>query len=320
VLVRKVNLENREIRKTVSASGLVKSGNEADLSFVASGKILKINVDENEGVEKGQLLAYLDSSAQSQSVQSYKDARDIKIRQKELFEEEKNTNKNLLGGQDAFDIKLREYEEYLSQAEASYQSQLSLLSNYYIYAPFDGTVVDIYKKEGEIATTGASVIKIADLEDVVFEVTLDQEDYGSVEEGQEAEIELDAYENEVFMGRVKMLPLYADPTVGGFNVKVGFESNGKVIKTGMTGDTYMITEKSDREVLSLIFNEISYDENGDPFIWVIEEKTVKRFPVETGLEGDLYTEIKTDIGERTIVIPATDDIEMEEGFTAKVLN
>ena len=320
VPVEKVDFKDREVKKTVSASGLVKSANEADLSFVASGKVLKVNVNENESVKEGQLLAYINSSVQSQSAQSYKDARDIRIRQKELFEEEKKSNSKLLGGDDAYDIKLREYEEAVSQAEAAYQSQLSLLSNYYIYAPFDGTVIDVYKKEGETATIGAPIIKIADLNDVGFEVVLDQEDYGSVKEGQVVEIELNAYENEVFIGKVNMLPFYADPSVGGFNVKVSFESNGKTLKIGMSGDAYMVTEKSDGEVQSLIFNEFSYDDEDNPFVWLLENGKVRRFPIEIGLEGDLYTEIKTDISGKTIVIPVEENAVIKEGFTAKVIN
>jgi len=320
VLVRRVSVEDREVQKTVSASGMVVSDKYADLSFLASGVITKIYVSENEQVKKGQLLGYVNSSIQNQTVQAYKDARDIRLRQKELFENEKKTNKRLLGGGDSYDIKLREYEEALSQAEASYQAQLSLLSNYYIYAPFDGTVVKLSQREGETATPGMSVITLADLDDIVFEVVLDQEDFSTVEEGQNVEIDLDSYENHTFLGKVSSMSLYSDPVKGGFVVKNIFESNGKSIKAGMTGDAFMITDKTEGKVPSLIFNEISYDENGDPFVWVLEGKKVKKESVELGLEGDLYSEIKTDLNGKTILVPATDDTKIQEGYVARIIN
>ncbi len=320
VLVRKIEVKDREVRKTVSASGLIKSSNQADLSFVATGKVLKINVEENQQVKKGELLAYLDSSVQTKTVQTYKDARDIKIRQKELFEEEKKSNTRLLGGDDSYNIKLREYEEALSQAEAQYQAQLHLLSNYYIYAPFDGVVIDVSKKEGEVATASVPFITIADLNDLIFEVVLDQEDYGSLKEGQEVEIELDAYEDAIFKGKVVELPLFANEQLGGFVVKILFESNGKTAKIGMTGDAFMITEKSDSDVSSLIFNEISYDEAENPFVWIIENGKVRNLPIEIGMQGDIYVEIKTDLSGKDIVVPATDNLEIKEGFKAKIIN
>lgn len=320
VLVRKIEVSNREVRKTVTASGLVLSDKQADLSFLASGNISRILVSENENVTKGQLLAYINSHPQSQTIQSYKDARDIRLRQKELFENEEKSNSRLLGGDDSYDIKLREYEEALSQAEASYQAQLSLLANYYIYAPFDGTVVNISKKEGEVATAGVPVITIADLEDIVFEVVLDQEDYSNVKEGQEAEVTLDSYDNHPFKGSVNNLSLYSDPVRGGFVEKIRFESNGKSIKVGMVGDAFMITDKTDGDVPSLIFNEISYDESDKPFVWILENNKVMKEYIEIGLEGDLYVEIKSDLSGKTVVVPAKDNLEIEDGYTAKVIN
>lgn len=320
VLVRKIEVENREVRKTVTASGLVLSDKQADLSFLANGNISSILVSENENVTKGQLLAYINSYPQNQTIQSYKDARDIRLRQKELFENEKKSNSRLLGGDDSYDIKLREYEEALSQAEASYQAQLSLLSNYYIYAPFDGTVVNISKKEGEVVSAGVPVMTVADLEDIIFEVVLDQEDYSNVKEGQEAEVTLDSYDNHPFKGSVNNLSLYSDPVRGGFVEKVRFESNGKSIKVGMVGDAFMITDKTDGEVPSLIFNEISYDESDKPFVWVLENNKVTKEYIEIGLEGDLYVEVKSDLSGKTVVIPAKDNLEIEDGYTAKIIN
>lgn len=320
VLVRKVNVEDREVQKTVSASGVVVSDKQAELSFLASGVITKLYVSENEPVKKGQLLASIDSSIQAQAVQSYKDARDIRLRQKELFENEKKSNSKLLGGDDSYNIKLREYEEALSQAEASYQAQLSLLSNYYIYAPFDGTVVKLSKKEGETATPGVPVITIADLNDIVFEVVLNQEDFSAVKEGQNVEIDLDSYENHTFTGKVQSVSLYSDPVKGGFVVKNVFESNGKSIKVGVTGDAFMVIDKTDGEVPSLIFNEISYDEDGNPFVWILEGEKVRKEHIELGLEGDLYSEIKSDLTGKTILVPATEDTEIEEGYIAKIIN
>ena len=161
---------------------------------------------------------------------------------------------------------------------------------------------------------------MADLDDIVFEVVLDQEDYANVKEGQEVEIELDTYKNEKFKGRVELLPFYSDPMKGGFVVKNKFESNGKDMRIGMTGEGFMVTDKTDAEVPSLIFNEISYDADSNPFVWILDGSKVKKLPIEIGLEGDLYTEIKTDLSGKTILVTATEDAKIEEGFTAKIIN
>ena len=53
-----------DIVVTVSATGTVRSNNEANLTAVASGRISKINVKENQNVEKGDIMLELDSAAQ----------------------------------------------------------------------------------------------------------------------------------------------------------------------------------------------------------------------------------------------------------------
>ncbi len=320
VLVRRVEIKNREVRKTVSASGHVKSNNQADLSFLASGNILKINVKENDFVKKGQLIAYIDPSTQLNTVQSAKDARDIVLRERDLFVDRKKDNKRLLGGENAYNIKLRSIDESISQAESAYKAQLSLLSNYYIYAPFDGTVIGIYRKEGEVAAGGSPVVTVSNLDDFIFEVVLDQEDFGQIKDNQEVEVTLDAYPDDKLKGNVNFLSSFADPAKGGFLVRSSFDKNGKDVKVGMTGDVYMITEKTEKDVPSLVFNEIYYDDDDKPFVWILDGKKVKRFPIETGLEGDMYTEIKTDLSDKTILTPISDEVKIKDGFNAKIIN
>lgn len=321
VEVRRVDVKDRIVKKSVSASGSVKSKDEVSLSFPLVGVVKKISVKEGDSVKKGDLLSYLDTTAQYQSVQYYKDARDIEIRQKDLFEQERDTNEDLLGGSTAYEIKLREYNESISQAEANYQSALSTLSKYYIYAPFEGTIVEVPVNENETVSIGQMVLKIADLTKMVFEIDVDQEDFGLLKEGQEVEIEVDAYPDFTFGGVIKELPLFASQETNNFVVKIDFTTfDGYNLKLGLLGDAYMIMQKTETPVRSVTFNEISYDQDDKPYIWILVGKRVRKLPIDIGLEGDVYTEIKTDLTGKTVVIPAKEGLEIEDGFRAKLIN
>jgi hypothetical protein len=69
-----------------------------------------------------------------------------------------------------------------------------------------------------------------------------------------------------------------------------------------------------------MFNEISYDEDSNPYVWVVESEKIKKLPIEIGLEGDLYTEVKTDLTGKSIVVPATESVEIQEGFIPIIIN
>ncbi|MFC1700422.1 efflux RND transporter periplasmic adaptor subunit [Patescibacteria group bacterium] len=321
VEVRKIKIKDRAVKRSVSASGSVKSKNEADLSFPLVGVIRTINVSEGDNVVEGQLLVNLDTSTQYQTTLYYKDARDIEIRQRDLFIEEREANEDLLGGTDSYEIKLREYSEAVTQAEANYQASLATLGKYYIYAPFDGTVVEVALEESETVAAGTKVIRIADLDHMIFEIEVDQEDYGLLTIGQEVEIVVDAFPDFTFTGKINHLSLFADEDTDNFVIDINFESiNGHELRLGLLGDAFMIMDKSDGEVPSITFNEISYDEDDNPFVWVLEGKKVRMLPLEIGLEGDVYTEVKTDLSDKVVVVPAREGLEIEDGFRAKLIN
>jgi len=318
-LVRKAETENRIVSRTVSASGQVKANKQADLTFMSAGKISEILVKKGDDVKQGQLLAYLDGSTQFQTSQSYKDARDVAIRNKELYEKEKETNIKTLGGEDAYSIKIRQLSELVSQAEASYQAQLSILNNSYIYAPFDGTIIEVNKKAGETAVIGEAVITLANVSKFVFEISIDQEDFGYIKLEQPVKINLDSYDSFDIYAKIDQLPLTANTATGVFDIEIPVAGDAEHrLAIGMSGDAYIDVLSTGNDVRALTIDEIFYDVSDNPFVWIVENGKLKKLYVELGVEGDIYTEVKTDVKE--VVIPAEDNQKLTEGYFAKVIN
>ena len=320
VLVKKTQLKNRIVLKTITANGTISSKSQASLSFQATGKVTRINVKEGEEVKKGQLLTSLDTSNLSQNVQYYKDALDIKIRQKELFLDDYKANKEALGGDKRYNMKLREYEEGVSQAQAAYNAQLALYSNYNIYAPFDGIAINLTKEVNETAAIGETIVEVADLNNLIFKIYVDQEDYGLLKEGQKVEIKLDSYPNEVLEGKVLPLPLFVDTGTEQFKVEIAVTPKENVqTRIGMKGDGYVILQSSETEVPSLSGDEVSYDDSDKPYVWILENGKLKIKPVEFGIEGDVYVQITNEVPEQ-IVVTAKETQKMVEGYKAVVTN
>lgn len=318
--VKKVNLEQQVVNKTVSASGEVKSVHEANLAFPATQVITAIYVDKGDVVKKGQLLASLENGSVLETIQAAKDARDVAIRNRDLFINDKDNQKRVLGGQKAYDIKLRTYDELLSQAEASYQAQLLTNKNMYIYAPADGTVIDVTKKVGEIAIGGTPLIKLANVDEIQFEVSIDQSDFGYLKVGQTAEISLDAFPNTTFTGKILELPSFTNGnTSGSFLVELAIDpKEDKKILLGMTGDAKLTVATTQNPVAALYYDQIFFDEQDKPYVWVADNSYVTKLPVEIGLEGDVFTEVKTQIAKQ-IIVPVTADTEIKDGYRIKIV-
>lgn len=318
-IVKRVEVKNIVVTRTVSANGEVKAKKQASLSFMSSGRIISINVSEGDTVKAGQLLAYIDTSAVRETVQSYKDARDLALRTKELFIRQKDTNVETLGGEGAYNIKLKYYEEALSQAEAAYQAQVAIMANSYIYSPFEGTVTKISKKVGETAVAGEKVLEIADLNSYYFEVSVDQEDFGYLKKGQSVSITLDSYDKYSFKSTIEKTPVTADAVTGSFVLEIPIaEDNEHTLASGMTGDAYVEVLSTNKSVNALTIDEIFYDTANNPYVWVVENGKIKKLNIFLGVEGDLYTEIKTDIKE--VYVSAVENQKIIEGYSARIIN
>ncbi len=269
IKVESVETENVVVKQTVSASGSVISENEASLAFASMGRLEGLEVKKGDKLNKGDFIAYVSNYDSSQTSQAYKDARDISKKDLEIYIESYGSNMDAVGGEDEYYLNIARLKELISKAEASYQSTLGSLNNTYLYAPFDGTIIDTYKEIGEVVSVGANVVKIADLEDLIFEIEVDQEDFGILKIGQDVEITLDSYGEHVFTGVVRELPQYADETTTEFIVRISLmQSEEMPVLLGMKGDASIIVETSGDEVVALTFDTV-FKDNDQYYVWTM---------------------------------------------------
>ena len=326
ISVNDVEILNEKVIRTVSSSGIIKSRNSADLGFSTSGKVISINVVNGDKVHKGKTLAALSTVTQSQSTQAIKDARDIAIRNKEIFVE---NNEGADYSSNDYKLQIRKHDELISQAEANYKASLGVLRNFYITAPFDGTILEVNDKIGEIATIGTTVIKLADLNKIYFETELDQEDFAYVRKGQQATVKLDAYPNTQFPASVIKLSNYAKTDSSGsetFVIEIEISNVGNIknhpILLNMNGDVDIVVEETQTPVQAINFDQINKDENGQYYLWKLDNGHITKLPIEIGIEGDLSTEVKTKLPKGTIVslvITNGKKSTVKEGMKAKIV-
>lgn len=318
VVASAITPKQEMVTLTVSAPGKVLSHEQATLSFSATGTVSELYVQEGDVVNKGQIIARLDTYSAYQNSKAAKDARDIALRNKDLFlKQYERDDKN-----EEYNIKVRTLDEQISQAEATYKAASGQLSNYYIKAPFDGTVVDIPVEKGQTVGATQNVVTVANLIDIYFEISLDQEDFGKVKADQFAEITLDAYPEKTFNSKVGVLPDYANSD-GSFTVKLSLTGadTEKLIKLGMSGDSKIVIEEK-QNVNVLMFDEYFVDEEKEDsyYVWTVDnESKLKKMPIEIGLEGDIYTEILTDLTNYSLILPETNkNLKLEDGLAVKI--
>lgn len=303
------SFDKRIVTRTVSASGEVTSNFLYDLSFEGAGRINQLNVKKSDAVTQGMLLASAVSASDFNDIQSLRDTLDIAKRDKDVYVELYGTNKDAVGGDNEYEVNVRRFDEYISRAQANYNSALNSLAKLRIISPIDGTVIDVIKEQNEVAATGQTVIRVADLSDLVFKVLVDQEDFGLISVGDQVELTLDSHKDTIIKGTVSALPLFALES-GDFEVDIAVVASQNTILLGMKGDATIKIDETPTEVNALSFDLLNEDDNGF-FIWIDEQGLLKKKRVKIGLEGDFYTEVKTQLDDLNIVIPAQNSKPIE---------
>lgn len=281
--VKTAKAQQGRIVSLVNATGKVQPRTEVKISANVSGEIVHMPVVEGQRVAKGDLLAQIDArtyEAQLRSSEAGYEAAKANLAYDEASAREAELTYNRvkalfekgLASQQEYDAAETRYQTAqasmessrarLAQAKAAVDQARESLGYTKITSPIDGYITNLPTEVGEIVMGSlnyqASVIMvISDLSVIEVEVEVDETDIANVELGQPVKIELDAFPDTIFTGRVSQIGNTAQVTgmgtqdqVTNFLVKILVTDTVPNIKPGMTA-TCDITSDEKSEVIKV---------------------------------------------------------------------
>lgn len=150
------------------------------------------------------------------------------------------------------------YQSQVDLSQAAYNLALLNYENTFIKAPVSGKVVRITEKIGENVSAGQTVMTICDLDSTWIVASIDEKKIGRIKAGQEVEVNIDAYPDKVFKGRVDSISgvtksvfslLSTESTSGNYTkvvqylpVKIIVDHDGEVLRAGMSATVKIIVK------------------------------------------------------------------------------
>ncbi len=352
---RLATVKKGSIADMVEASGPINPVNTTQVGALVSGEILKIYVDYNSEVKKGDLMAVID---QTQILASLAEARASLSSAKEGLESSEVSyrlaKKNYERYQALFDknyvskVDLEEHELSYANAKSSLNSaQASViraqanvdtaeknLSNTKIVSPIDGVVLTRKVSEGQTITAGFSTPELfvvaQDLTKMQIEAKVSEADIVKIQAGQQAEFTLDGYMGEKFKGVVRQVRTnYVDSSsaTGGtsYTVIVDVNNEDLRLKPGMTATMTIFTQQKEDVLMvpneALRFspstNKRTYENTG---VWKsVRGQAPQRVDVTIGIIAAKNTEIMSgDIQEGDKIIVGENNLKAVAGATMNV--
>src|SRR5690606_4266191 len=215
---------------TVSATGSLEPRNQVDIGSELSGAIRTVNVDVNDQVQKGQVLAVLDTtrlSAQVLQAESSLASAEARVVQSDASVKEARANlerlrrvRELSGGKlpsqqdlDVAEATLARAEgdaaaarAAVAQARANLEAARIDLGKAEIRSPINGVVLVRAVEPGQTVAASLQVTTLftlaEDLRKMELRVAVDEADVGAVQVGQQATFTVDAYPNRSFEAHI----------------------------------------------------------------------------------------------------------------------
>ena len=384
----------RNIVETVPASGKVFPSVEVELTSIVSGTIIELFVKEGEEVKEGQIIARVDPDALASMVERAEAAtgtaraqlESTRAQKLQLEAQFKNTEIVYKRSKDLFEqgvIARAEYDAALASyetakanlqaadrnieaavygvksSEATVKEQKKNLSQTVVYAPMAGIVSKLYKKRGEqvVGTAqmaGTPILKIANLNSVEVRVDVNERDILNVSMGDTAEVEMNAYPGQKFLGVVTQmanmsnnlssLQLTSDQ-VTNFEVRIlllassyssMLDAQGRSpFRAGLSASVKIRT-KSLKDVLTVPAGavtarpdtrKISEKTGGkapmQEYVFVVEADSVRMQAVKSGIQDENYLQIIEGLKEGEMVVKAPFEsvsLKLQDGSKVEVLS
>jgi RND family efflux transporter MFP subunit len=324
---------HRDFSSSVRAIGAVKPqiGAEVRVGSRISGRLERLPANIGDRLEKGQVLAELESAdlraivARNQAAvavarERIADAEARSALSDSVYQRKQKLTATFAHNQQQVDEAVRERQGSLVGVQIAKmelelaQAQLSesevILSYATIRAPISGVVASVTTQQGETVAAGLTAptfLTIVDLERLQVNAFIDEVDIGKIEVGQRAVFNVDAFPAQDFTGQV--MAIYPGATIVDNVVKyitaIAISDNHRgLLRPDMTASVQIMLET--RTVLAIPTRAIR-QENGRSVVHVLNGLETQARPIRIGWRDGSWAEVVEGIaaGERILLNAST---------------
>ncbi|PYQ94802.1 MAG: hypothetical protein DMF96_24655 [Acidobacteria bacterium] len=332
------------------ATGYVVARHSSDVGVKTGGRLARLKFEEGTRVRKGEVIAEIEhadidaqleasrravAEAEAQLAQAVaareEDVRNLE-RQRALAKDGITTDAALTGAGSAAAVstaRVKTAEAAIASARARVRVTEEAVENTSVRAPFNGVVI---KKRAEVGETvspfgvagqasreGGAIATIADLAELEVQTEVSENSVAKLTPAMPAEVKLQAYQDQVYRGRLRQIFPSADRAKAIVEVRVTILNADAHVKPEMTASvTFQEPHRADagRGAASavaqvppvpvvLVPKRAVTEQNGQSHVWVVTGGSAVRRPVTLGADRLDQIEVRSGVmrGDAVILNP-----------------
>jgi RND family efflux transporter MFP subunit len=254
--------------------GTVEESTAISLSFSMLGTVEEVLVSEGQHVQKGQLLATLNSATAQNSLTT--------------------TQSQLNRAQDAYDrlaklhangslpdIKFVEVETGLQQAKSMVEIARKNLDDCRLYAPRSGVVASRSIEPGVNVMPGVAAFKLVTVDKINVKIPVPESEIGDIAVGRDAMIEVPALNNDTFTGKVELKGVTANPISHTYDVKIGVGNPQLRLLPGMVCKVSLKRDEAQADII-IPNRTVQTSPDGKRCVWLADNGVARRRHITSG--------------------------------------
>ena len=275
VLIEVMELTYQPFKHFIRVSGTAEAVSEAFISPEVSGQLRDIYVKEGDFVEKGQLLARLNTEVTESSIAEVQSSLDLATT---LFEKQQRLWEKGIGSEVEF-LNARNNKESLEQRLITLEAQLDMGI---IRSPVSGIVDKIYHKKGELAMPGFQLMQIVDLQEIYINADVAESYLAQVKEGETVMLEFPVYPDLAIEAPIHRKGNVINPNNRTFTVQVKLKNPDRMLKPNILAVLH-INDFSADSALVIPSGLIKQDITGY-YVYIVQDHSGKSIVRKTYVE------------------------------------
>lgn len=337
ITVSTAKVEMGRLDRGTMVSGKLEALESANVVSKISGKVAAVNVDVGSLVQAGDVLVTLEANEMAASVAQAEAAANAAGSNREQAQSDYEVARaNYERGQallaqgaisqsdfdNRFALPYRKAEEYYlrgsgaqySQALAALQLARANYANSIITAPISGVITARNINPGELAGASIPVVTVVNLDKVVVQASVGEDKINELKMGDKVQVKVSAASDRPFEGTITNIALAASSSTKAFPIKIQIDNPNHVLKPGMFAEVPL--SRSTAAALT-VPREAVVSDGGKNYVWVINDGTVSKKEVSTGVSDGVKIVVTAGLQEgQNVAITGQEDLR--EGLKVNV--
>src|SRR6266478_3059586 len=247
--------EKSQWQPTLETIGTVTAINGVTISTDLAGIVSKIAFDSGSQVKAGDLLVQLNTDqeqAQLAQAEAQRDWTQITLTRNQELVAKKTVS------QSDYDSATAQFH----QAQATVDQFKALIARKTLRAPFAGVVGIRQINLGQYLNTGDAVVTLQSFDPIYVNFSLPRQNLSQLTVGQSVEINMDAYGDKVFPGKVTAINSLVDQNSRNVQIQATLPNSETQLRPGMYAKVKVVLPEA-QEVVAIPSSSIHYAPYGD---------------------------------------------------------